>query len=478
MELKDKALNGVFWNLIAKFGNYGLEFIIGIILARILSPDKFGVIASITVIIAFLEVFINSGFSQALIREKIIDKKVFSTIFWFNLFLGIIVYFILYLFAPFLSSFFNTGDITSYIQILGLVLIINSISLIQRTILTKEINFKKQTFISIISTLVSGISAIVLALNGFGIWSLVLKIVLFRLTEGVLLWIVNKWKPIFTFQIVELRRLSVFASKLLISGTIDVLFKNINYIFVSKVFSAKTLGFFTRAEMFKNLPSQNLTSVITTVSYPVLIEIKDERIKLTNAFTKIFGVTYYISAISMLILLGVSKNLILMLLGEKWLGSVVLLQLLCLIGLFNPINSLCGNLLNVVGRSDIYMKLQIISNILLIPSLIAGYFYGIIFLVISNLIATVVIYFLFGKFSSKFIDFTFGNQLKIILKMILLGGVLAIILLFIQELNLEVHLGFLIQIIFSILYIIFISEAFKIKEYLILKGSIIKKIYG
>lgn len=477
MSLREKAITGAVWNAISRFSSYGLEFIIGVILARILSPEDFGIIASITVIIAFLEVFINSGYSQALIRQKEFDNISFSTVFWFNLLIGIFVYILIYFTAPQISYFFTTGDITRYIQVLSITLLINSVSLIQRTILTKNINFKKQTIIAVISTIISGILAITLAVNGYGIWSLVFKIVLFRLVESILLWTMTHWKPLFNFSITRFKTLTIFASRLLISGVIDVVFKNINYIIISKYFSAKTLGFYTRAEMFKNLPSQNLTAIMTTVSYPTLSAIQDDRSKLTQGFVKVFTITYYISSILMFTLLGVSENLILTLLGDKWEEAVLILQLLCLVGLFNPINSLCGNLLNVVGRSNIYLNLQIISNVLLVPAIIIGVLYGINSLIISNLVISIGMYFFFGYHSSRFIDYSLKSQLLDVGGKLIYGLILCLCLLSISFfINLSPILLLILQGIFTLIYILGIGEFFKVKEYIYLKQLL--KRYG
>ncbi|MDR0261936.1 MAG: lipopolysaccharide biosynthesis protein [Sphingobacterium sp.] len=478
MSLQEKAVNGVIWNTISRFSSYGLEFVIGIFLARILGPKDFGVIASITVIIALLEVFINSGYSQALIRERQFDQIAFSTVFWFNLLIGLLVYAIIYFSSNIISVFFNTGNIAYYIQALSLTLIINSISLIQRTILTRDINFKKQTFIAVISTIVAGICALVLAVRGYGVWSLVFKILVFRSVECVLLWTSTRWYPILKFSLNHLKTLTKFASKLLISGLIDVSLKNINYIVVSKFLSVTTLGFYTRAEMFKNLPSQNLTSIMTTVSYPALSVVQDDKEKLTKGFEKVFTLTYYISCLLMFTLLGVSSTLVLSMLGDKWEGSIPLLQLLCLVGLFNPINSLCGNLLNVVGKSNIYLNLQVVANILLIPSIFFGVLFGIEYLIIGNLVSCIFMYLLFGHYTAKFVDYTLNKQLIDVGKNLIFGIILCIsLLLFGHFLNIPNVYILIIQFGFALLFFFISGEVMKIKEYMYIKNLILRK-YG
>lgn len=280
MSLKQKTISGLFWSFIDQFANLLISFIVGIILARILTPREFGLIGMITIFIAISESFINSGFSNALIRKNDATDTDYSTVFYYNLAVGILFYLILFFTAPLISNFFNEPQLTRIIKALGLILIIDSLTIIQRTILTKRIDFKLQTRISIISSLGSGIIGIVMAFEGFGVWSLVVQRLSKQALNSLFLWIWNKWRPSLIFSMKSFKELFSFGSKLLLSGLIDTIFRHVYKLIIGKFYSAQDLGYYTRAEEFKKLPSQTLNSVVGRVSYPVLSSIKDDRERL------------------------------------------------------------------------------------------------------------------------------------------------------------------------------------------------------
>ncbi|TET67965.1 MAG: lipopolysaccharide biosynthesis protein, partial [Candidatus Aminicenantes bacterium] len=267
MTLRQKTINGLKWSFVDSFANQGFQFIIGIILARLLVPKDFGLIGMLIFFIAISQSFIDSGFSQALIRKKDCKQVDFNTAFFFNLLVGIVFYLVLFFSADLIAGFFGEPQLFSLIRVLGLVLLINAFGLIQRTILIKEINFKLQTKISLIASFISGAVGIGMALNGFGVWSLVYKTIILQLTTTFLFWLWNKWKPTATFSVRVFKDLFQFGSKLLASGLIDTIYQNIYYLIIGKYFSAADLGYYTRADEFRKIPSQNLYGIIGRVSY-------------------------------------------------------------------------------------------------------------------------------------------------------------------------------------------------------------------
>ena len=270
MGLKEQAISGVLWNSVGKLLGMGIEIIVGIILARILTPKEFGLIGTITVIITLSQVFINSGFSQALIRKQNCTQEDYSTAFFFNLAIGIIFFVILFLASGFISRFYNKPELKPLVQVLGIGLIISSFTLVQSAKLIRRIDFKLQTKISVIASIISGFIAVIMAVKGIGVWSLVVKTLFNQAINSILLWYWNRWKPDLVFSVASFKELFSFGSKLLLSGLIGTFFNNIYYIVIGKYFTAADLGFYTRAELFKNLPSQNISDIMTNVSYPVL----------------------------------------------------------------------------------------------------------------------------------------------------------------------------------------------------------------
>jgi O-antigen/teichoic acid export membrane protein len=477
MSLEAKAVNGVIWNSIAKFSSYGIEFVVGIILARILSPKEFGLIGTITVVIALSEVFINSGFSQALIRKQNCTEKDYSTVFYFNLLVGCFVFALLFLTAGTLSSFFNNHELKPLIQVLGVGLIISSLTLIQRTTLTKRIDFKLQTKINLVASLISGIVSIIMAYSGYGVWSLVIKTLIFRSIESLLLWLLNRWKPILVFSLESFKELFGFGSKLLISSLMDTLLKNANYLVIAKYFSSQDLGFFTRAEMFKNLPSQNVSSILTTVGYPVLATVQDDKVKFKEVFRRMFTTSFYIISILMVGMAGIAKALILTLVGVQWLPSVVLLQMLCVVGIMYPINSMNVNILNVVGRSDLYLKIQFYVQILMVPSIILGVLFGIKVLIIGMIGVSLIGYLLANQESYKVLNYSILEQLKDVSSSLILSIVMGtIIYLYSYFTHFSQLWTLIVQISLGLIIVIFSGEVFKTKEYVFIKRTLLSKL--
>lgn len=477
MSLKQKTVSGLLWSFIDQFANQGINFIVGIILARLLSPREFGLIGMITVFIAISISFIDSGFSSALIRKKDCSETDYSTVFFFNLATAIIFFGLLLLFAPAIGNFFNESEIIPIIQILGIVIIINSLTLIQSTILIKRINFKLQARISVIASVGSGIIALTMAFSGYGVWSLVAHQLSRQTLNSVFLWLWNRWKPLLFFSKQSFKELFGFGSKLLLSGLIDTIYRNIYYLVIGKYFSAQELGYFTRANSFKNLPSQNLNSIISRVTYPVLASIQDDIPRLKTSYKKLIRSIMFITFVLMLGMAAVAESMTLTLIGEKWLPSVIYLQMLCFVGMFYPLHALNLNMLQVQGRSDLVLKLEIIKKILAVPTIFIGIFWGIKVMIAGMIVNTVIAYYLNSYWSGRMIGYSFKQQVKDILPSFFLALAMAgIIFALGLLLSLSPIWTFTIQTLVGAAIIYFMSEVLKIKDYLFLKNLFFEKL--
>jgi teichuronic acid exporter len=478
MTLKEKTINGLLWSFVDNFAGQGISFIVGIILARILSPREFGLIGMITIFIAISQSFIDSGFSQALIRKKDCSSEDYSTVFYFNLATGILFFAGLFLAAPAISNFFHEPALKSIVQVLGLILVINSVTIIQRTILTKRIDFKLQARISVIASIISGAIAIILALLNFGVWSLVALQLSKQAINSFFLWLWNNWKPIFFFSKSSFKELFGFGSKLLISGLINTIYENVYYLIIGKYFLARELGYYTRADQFKNLPSQNLNSVIGRVSYSVLSSIQTDIPRLRNNYRKLIRSTMLISFILMLGMASVAKPMILTLIGVKWLPSVVYLQMLCFVGMFYPLHALNLDMLNVQGRSDLFLRLEIIKKILAVPIILLAVFIGIKAMIIGMFILSLIAYYLNSYWSGKLIGYSSIQQVKDILPSLFLALIVNGIFFCISFLGITSSLILLlIQITAGALLTILICEAIKFKDYLYIKNIALEKLF-
>ncbi len=476
MTLKQKTITGTIWSFIDSFANQGIQFIAGIILARILSPREFGLIGMLTIFIALSQSFIDSGFTSALIRKQNCTQKDYSTVFYFNFVVSIIFYLILFFSANTISVFFKEPQLEILLQILGLGLIINSIGIIQRTILTKDIDFKMQTRVSVIASLLSGTIAIYMAYNGYGVWSLVILTLSRFGFASLLLWIWTKWKPQLIFSFESFKELFSFGSKLLLSGLLETAYRNIYYLIIGKYFSAVELGYYTRADQFQALPSQQLTGIFSRVSYPILSTIQNDLKKLKSAYIQMIRSTMFITFVLMLGMAAIAKPMILTLIGEQWLPAVIYLQMLCFVGMFYPLHALNLNMLTVQGRSDLFLRLEIIKKLLGIPVIIIGIFYGIKIMILGMLVNSILAYFLNSYWSGKFIGYSSLEQIKDILPSFILASFVAIGVYSVgQIIDLSAIKIMTLQILTGIILTITLSEIFKLSSYLYLKEIFLNK---
>lgn len=478
MSLKQRTVSGLIWSFVDQFANQGITFVAGIILARILSPREFGLIGMITVFIAVSESFINSGFSSALIRKKNCSDVDYSTVFYFNLTVGSLLYVLLYLAAPSIAQFFEEPELNSIVRVLGLLLIIDSLTIIQRTILTKRIDFKLQTRISVIASIISGIISVGMAIYGWGVWSLVAQRLIKQSINSALLWWWNRWIPLAVFCRRSFKELFSFGSKLLVSGLIDTLYRNVYYLIIGKFFSAQELGFYTRADDFKRIPSENLNTIINRVSYPVLSEIQDDRTRLKTNYQKLIRSTMFITFILMLGMAAVAKPLVLALIGEKWEPSIVYLQLLCVIGMMYPLQALNLNMLQVSGRSDLFLRLEVIKKLLAVPIILLGIFVGVKAMLVGMIVNTFVAYYLNSFWSGRFVDYSFKQQLADLYPSFLLALTMGVLVLYIGSLiAYSAFIVLLIQLLVGLVFILVFCEMTRFRDYVFVKELIIEKIF-
>lgn len=477
MSLKQKTVTGLLWSFIDQFANQGISFVVGIILARLLTPREFGLIGMIAVFIAISESFINSGFSQALIRKKECTQIDYSTVFFYNLFVGVVLFIILFITAPSIGRFFNEPDLKSIVRVFGLIIIIGSLTLIQKTILTKRIDFKLQANISVIASIASGIIGITMAFTGFGVWSLVAQRISKEAFNSIFLWLWNRWKPMLVFSQKSFKELFGFGSKLLIVSLIDTLYRNIYFLVIGKYYSAQELGFYTRADQFKSLPSKNLNAIISRVSYPVLSKMQDDIPRLKSNYQKLIRSTMFITFILMLGMAAVAEPMIIALIGEKWRQSIIYLQMLSFVGMMYPLHALNLNMLQVQGRSDLFLKLEIIKKILAVPTIILGIIWGIKIMIVGMMINTVIAYYLNSFWSGKMIGYSIKQQVSDILP----GFVMALIMA-----GVVFGLGFmlpfkplwrlLIQTAAGAIFVFVACELTQFKDYIFIKDLVFEKI--
>lgn len=450
--------------------------ILGIILARILTPREFGLIGMVTIFSAFAQSFIDCGFSQALIRKKSCSQADYSTVFYFNLGASILFYLILFFFAGPISRFYKEPQLQLIIRFVGLGLIINAFSIVQRTRLTQRIDFKLQTKITVIASIFSGITGILLAFNGYGVWSLVIKGLTGFILTSFLLWSWNKWKPDLVFSFSSFREMFRFGYRLLVSGLIDTAYRNIYLLVIGRYFSATELGFYSKASQFSSLPSNNITGIIHRVSYPILSELQDDIPRLKATYQKMIKSTMLITFMLMFGMVAVAKPMVVTLIGVKWLPSVIYLQLLCFVGMFYPVSAINLDMLNVLGRSDLFLKLEVIKKTIAIPIIVTGVFLGIKIMIAGMIIISIIAYYLNSYYSGKFIGYSLAEQIKDLLPAFLLSAfVNGIVFLAGLLISAPTVVILILQLISGAVLAIGLCELLKFKDYMYLRGIVAEK---
>ncbi|GHT77550.1 lipopolysaccharide biosynthesis protein [Bacteroidia bacterium] len=366
----------------------------------------------VTIFISISNSIIDSGFCNALIRKTDAKSIDYNTVFYFNLVLGIFFYLLLYFFSPLISQFFKEPVLIPVLKVFGLVLIVNSLALIQRVLFIKKIDFKTQAKISLIASITSGIIGITMAYFKCGVWSLVGQQLSRQFLITLFFWIYSSWYPAWEFSKKSFKELFGFGSKLLAAGLIDTIYKDIYYLIIGRFYSAAQLGQYTRASQFNDIFAKNLTTVIQKVSYPVLSSIQEDPERLKTAYRKVIKTTVIASFMGMLGLAAVAKPLILLLIGEKWLTAVYYLQIICFGGMLYPLHAINLNMLQVKGRSDLYLKLEIIKKILAVIPIFLGIFLGIEVMLWGGVFNSFVAYFLNSYYSADLINYSTKEQIK------------------------------------------------------------------
>lgn len=477
--LKDKTLKGVSWSFIDNIAGSGITFLVGLVLARLLSPAEFGIIGMITIFISISNSIVDSGFSNALIRKLDASDKDYNTVFIFNLGVSLLLYLLLYIGAPAISHFFKEPQLIPVTRVVGLVLVCNALGIIQRTLLVKAVNFKTQAKISIIASSGSGIIGIGMALYGFGVWSLVAQQLSRQLLNSLFLWVFNRWRPAIQFSINSFKELFGFGSKLMISGIINTVYQNIYYLIIGKFYTPSQLGQYTRAEQFKTIFASNLTSVIQRVSYPVLSSIQNEEERLLAAYRKVIKTTMMVTFACMLGMAAVAKPMILVLIGEKWLPAVTYLQIMCFAGMLYPLHAINLNILQVKGRSDLFLKLEIYKKIMAIIPITLGIFFGIEYLLLGSVFNSFIAFFLNSYYSSTLINYPSLQQIKDILPTFIISIITAGIMWPFSLLSWSNWLILALQLSIGVSIAWILYEQSRLSEYLELKSillSYLKKI--
>lgn len=468
--LKSKTVKGVGWSFADNIGSQGITFIVGLVLARMLTPAEYGLIGIILIFVNVFNSIVNSGFSAALIRKKDATDDDYSTVFITNMAISIVLAIALFFSAPLIADFFNQPQLDALSKAMSCIVIINALGLVQFTILTKRIDFKTHTKISLIASISSGIIGICMAFAGYGVWSLVGQQISRQLLNTLLLWLYNKWIPKMHFSTKSFKELFGFGWKLLVSSLIDVIWKDIYQVVIGKCYNAATLGQYSRAHHFSSLFSSNLTIIIQRVTYPVLSSIQDDKEKMKNAYRRVIKVTMLITFVLMLGLAAIAKPMIEVLVGNQWLIAASFLPIICFRMMLYPLQALNLNMLQVQGRSDLFLRLEIIKKAIAVIPLLLGIFIDIYWMLWGSTIASLFAFYLNSYYSGRFLNYSTIEQLKDILPSFVIAVLMAVLTYLVSLLPLSAFILLPLQIIVGAVITIVLCEIIKPEEYKELKS--------
>ena len=462
--LKKKTIKGVAWTSIDQVATLGLAFIIGVILARILSPSDYGLLAMIAVFNAISFAFLDSGFGNALVRKPKITENDNSTAFIFNIVVGITMFGIIWLISPYVASFYNKPILSQLLRAEGVLIILTSFKIVQNTQLTRALNFKAKAIINVSSQLFAGIIAIIAAYNGLGVWSLVIQHIFSGFISLIMLWMISPWRPRGKWDKSSFRYLWGYGSKLLASGLLDRIYANIYPIIIGKLFSAGDLGQYTRAKGYANLPSRSMTSVLQQVTFPVLSKIQDDDVRLGDSYRRMLRFTAFLVFPVMVGMAALAYPLVVLLVTDKWVQCVPYLQIICFASMWYPVHAINLNLLQVKGRSDLFLRLEIIKKVIITIAIFICVPFGIIGICVGSVCTSIICLAINTYYTGKLINVGFLTQMRDLSPILLLSLIMGVLVFFaiipFESNAFKLLFGFIV----GLLFYLGLSKLFKLPE--------------
>ncbi len=478
--LKKKTLVGLIWQYAEKCGTQVVNFVVSIILARLLTPADYGLIGLITVFISVSLVFARSGMGQALVQKKDANDEDFSTVFYYSTVFSVIIYIGLFFAAPFIASFYDEPVLTNIIRALGITVIIGAFNSVQQSKVQREMNFKKFFYATLVGTLLSAGIGIGMAYMGFGVWALVWQQISSQLINTVVLYFAVKWRPLWLFSFTKMKQLFGYSWKLLCSSLLDTVYSNIYSLIIGKFYSSADLGYYNRGKHFPMLIIENVNGSINSVMFPVLSKIQDDRERFKATVRRSIKTSTYIIFPLMAGLAAVAEPLVRILLTDKWLPAVPFIQFCCFTYAFWPVHTANLQAVKALGRSDVFLKLEIIKKIYGVAILIITLPYGLTAMMFGRCISTVLSSIVNASPNKKLMNYSYMEQIKDMLPSMILSIVMCGAVLLVGMLDINLYLLLTIQIIVGMAVYVGLSVVFKLECFTyvlnILKGFLKKKV--
>lgn len=414
-ELRQKALGGLIWKFVESVGAQGISFIVSLVLARILLPEEYGIVSIVMVMIALGNVFVNSGLGTALIQKMDADELDFNTVFYASLSISLILYIAMFIAAPWIAAFYSEPILQPVIRVMSFRFVIASCNTVQRSYVSKKMQFRKIFFATIGGTLVSGVVGVLMALGGYGVWALVAQNMFSALVDTIVLFCIVDWKPRLQFSFLRLKGLFSFGWKLLVSSLIDTLYNNLRSLIIGKQYSSADLAYYNKGKQFPELVSGNVLTAIDSVLFPVISLKQDNPESVKQMVRRFIKSATYIMMPMMIGLACVAEPMVRLILTDKWLFCVPYIQIYCFVGFLQPIQTANMQAIKAMGHSDVLLKLEVIKKVFGTILLLTAMPFGVLILAGSNIVYSCVVLLLNTSPNRKFLNYTLGEQILDIL---------------------------------------------------------------
>ncbi len=473
---KNTVFSNLIWRFAERIGAQLVSFIVSIVIARVIDPDTYGIVALIVVFTAILQVFVDSGLGNALIQKKDADNLDFSTVFYTNIVFCTLLYFILFFCAPLISWFYENSELTPYVRVLGVTILISGVKNVQQAYVSRHMLFKKFFFSTLAGTIIAGIVGITMAYNGEGVWALVAQQLVNLSIDTLVLWITVKWRPSLSFSFGRLKALFSFGWKLLISNLISTIYEELRQLLIGKKYSSADLAYYNQGNKMPDLVVRNVNASIDSVLLPAMSNEQDDKNRVKAMTRKSIKVSVYVMAPLMMGLAFLAEPVIRVLLTEKWLPCVFYLRIFCLTLMFFPIHTANLNAIKALGRSDVYLKLEIIKKIMGLTILFISIQISVKAIAYSLLISELLSQIINTFPNKKLLNYSYWDQIKDIIPSVILAITMGLIIYPFFFLHINVFIQLVLQVFTGMLVYWLGSIFFKLDTYMYLKGIIIAYI--
>lgn len=474
---KQKVLSNMIWRFLERTGAQVVALIVSIVLARILSPEDYGTIALLLVFIHILNVFVDSGLGTALVQKKDADNIDFSTVFYTNICFCIILYSIMFLFAPVLASFYNNQELTSLIRVLSITILISGVKNIQQSYVSKTLQFRKFFFATLVGTISAAIVGIWMAYNGFGVWALVAQQLTNLAIDTILLWVTVRWRPNLVFSFGRLKGLFSYGWKLLVSAILDTVYTNLRQLIIGKKYSPEDLAFYTKGDLFPKAIVGNLNNAIDSVLLPTMSAEQDNQERIKTMTRRAIKTSTYCIAPLMMGMSACAPAIIHLLLTDKWMPCMPYMIIFCITYMFYPIHTANLNAIKAVGRSDLFLKLEIIKKLVGLSVTLITMWFGVKVMAYSLLFTSVTSQIINSWPNKKLLQYGYLEQLKDIMPGILIATCMGCIVALVNLVSISYILKLLIQIPLGIIIYIVLSKFLKVDSYEYILNIIREKVF-